>query len=87
MRFSSISNQGVSETPDFCRTYCDVTIFNPLAKSCQKDIKNALKFTESREKLKYGRQILDVENSTFNPLVFACAGGADLTSRLYLGFQ
>ena len=28
------------------------------------------------KKLKYEQRIIDVENSSFNPLIFACTGGA-----------
>ena len=45
----------------FSRTYFDVKI---------------LKYDETLKKLKYEQRILDVENSSFNPLVFACSGGA-----------
>ena len=60
----------------FSRTFFDVKIFNPLAKSCPKEVKEALKYHETLKKLKYERRILDVENSSFNPLVFACSRGA-----------
>ena len=60
----------------FCRTFFDVKIFNPLAKSCPKDINEAYKFHETQKKLKYESRIINVEKSTFNPLVFACTGGA-----------
>ena len=60
----------------FSRTYSDVKISNPLAKSCPKELKEAYKNHETLKKLKYEQRILDVENSSFNPLVFACSGGA-----------
>ena len=60
----------------FCRTFFDVKIFNPLAKSCPKDINEAYKFHETQKKLKYESRIIKVEKRTFNPLVFACTGGA-----------
>ena len=37
---------------------------------------DAYKQHESQKKLKYEQRIIDVEHSTFNPLVFACTGGA-----------
>ena len=60
----------------FSRTFFDVKIFNPLAKYCPKEVKEAYKYHETLKKLKYEQRILDVENSSFNPLVFACSGGA-----------
>ena len=60
----------------FERTYFDVRIFNPLATSCPKTIKDAYKYHETIKKLKYEERILEVENSSFNPIVFACTGGA-----------
>ena len=60
----------------FCRTFFDVKIFNPLAKSCPKNINEAYTYHENQKKLKYEQRIINVEKSTFNPLVFACTGGA-----------
>ena len=60
----------------FCRTFFDVKIFNPLARTCPKNVNEAYKFHESQKKLKYESRIINVEKSTFNPLVFACTGGA-----------
>ena len=57
----------------FERTSFDVKIFNPLAKSCPKTIRDSYKY---HEELKYEQRIRDVENSTFNPLVFSSTGGA-----------
>ena len=56
--------------------FFDVKIFNPLTKSCPNEVKEAYKYHETLKKLKYEQRILDVENSSFNPLVFACSGGA-----------
>ena len=52
----------------FSRAFFDVKIFNPHAKSCPKTIKEAYKYHESMKKLKYEQRIIDVENSSFNPL-------------------
>ena len=60
----------------FCRTFFDVKIFNPLARTCPKNVNEAYKFHESQKKLKYESRIINVEKSTFNPLIFACTGGA-----------
>ena len=59
----------------FCRTFFDVKIFNPLARTCLKNVNEAYRFHES-QKLKYESRIIIVEKSTFNPLVFVCTGGA-----------
>ena len=58
------------------RTCFDVKIFNPLAKYSPKEVKEATNYHETLKKLKYEQRILDVENSSFNPLVFSCSGGA-----------
>ena len=60
----------------FCRTFFDVKIFNPLARTCPKNVNEAYKFHESQKKLKYESRIINVEKSTFIPLIFACTGGA-----------
>ena len=60
----------------FERTFFDVKIFNPLAKSCPREIKEAYKYHENIKKLKYEDRIREVENSSFNPIVFAYTGGA-----------
>ena len=60
----------------FERTFFDVKIFNPLSKSCPREIKEAYKYHENIKKLKFEDRIREVENSSFNPIVFACTGGA-----------
>ena len=60
----------------FERRFFDVKIFNPLAKSCPKTIRDSYKYHEELRKLKYEQRIRDVENSSFNPLVFSSTGGA-----------
>ena len=60
----------------FERTLFDVKIFNPLAKSCPKIIRDSYKYHEELKKVKYEQRIRDFENSTFNPLVFSSTGGA-----------
>ena len=62
--------------PRFSRTFFDVKIFNPLAKTCPMIPKEAYRYHEELKKLKYERRIIDVENSTLTPLIFACTGGA-----------
>ena len=60
----------------FSRTFFDVKIFNIHAKPCPKTIFDAYKYHESVITLKYQQRILDVEHSSFVPLIFACTGGA-----------
>ena len=60
----------------FSKTFFDVKIFNPHAKSCPKTIPDAYKHHEQAKKLKYEQRIIELEKATFNPLVFSCTGGA-----------
>ena len=64
----------------FNRNFVDVKVFNPHAKSCPKAIKEAYKHHESQKRLKYEERIVEVENSSFNPLIFATTGGAAPTA-------
>ena len=64
----------------FNRTFFDVKIFNPHAKSCPKTIKDAYKHHESIKQNKYEEQIRETEHSSFNALVFACSGGVGPSS-------
>ena len=60
----------------FSRTFFDVKIVNPHAKICHKTISDAQKNHESVKTLEYQQRILNVEQSNFVPLIFACTGGA-----------
>ena len=60
----------------FSRTFFDVKVFNPYAKSCPRSILDSYKYHESIKKLKYEQRIIDVEKATFCPLIFSCTGGA-----------
>ena len=60
----------------FNRTFFDVKIFKPYAKSCPKTIKDAYKYHASIKRNKYEERIRETEHSSFNALVFACSGGA-----------
>ena len=51
----------------FNKTYFDVKIFNPLAKSCPESSSEAYKYHESIEKNKYEQRITVVERATFCP--------------------
>ena len=64
----------------FSRTFFDVKIFNPRAKSCPKTIADAYKYHESVKTLKYQQRTQDVEHSSFVPLIFVCTAGAALGS-------
>ena len=56
----------------FSRTFFAVKFFNLHAKSCPKILSDAYKYHERVKTLKYQQKILDVEHSSFVPLVFAC---------------
>ena len=58
------------------RTFFDVKFFNSHAKSCPKTISDAYKYHESVKTIKYQQRILDVEHSSFVPLILACTEGA-----------
>ena len=64
----------------FSPTFFDVKILNAHAKSCPKTISDSYKYHESVKTLKYQQLFLDVEHSSFVPLIFACTGGAALGS-------
>ena len=51
-------------------------IFNPHGKYCLKQINEAYKYHETLKKFKYGQRVLEVEGSSYAPLVFASTGGA-----------
>ena len=56
--------------------YCDVRVFNPLAKCyLNQSLVSAHKRNENEKKRQYNQRILQVENGTFTPLVFTCFGG------------
>ena len=76
MTLDLTSRQMESGGGQFSRTFFDVKIFNPHAKSCPKPISDAYKYPESVKTLKYQQTILDVEHSSFVPLIFACTGEA-----------
>ena len=58
----------------FCRTFFE--IFNLFANSCRKQIPEAYKHHEASKKRKYEQRIINVEKSSFSPLLFATTGGA-----------
>ena len=71
-----------SGVADSAEHFFNVKIFNPRAKSCPKTIADAYKYHESVKTLKYQQRTLDVEHSSFVPLIFGnalkfvCTAGA-----------
>ena len=60
----------------FERTYLDVRVFNPYAPSnSSNSISNNYRKHEQEKKRAYERRLLEVEHSTFTPLVFSATGG------------
>ena len=59
----------------FSRTFFDVKILTPHAKSCPNTISDAYKHHECQN-IKIPTKNLDVEHNSFVPLTFACTGGA-----------
>ena len=58
------------------KTFLDVRVFNPYARSYKNiDIEKCYKRHESEKKKMYEERILNVEHSTFTPLVFSVTGG------------
>ena len=58
------------------KAFCDIRVFNPLAKCYRK--KSLAKIHETNEKekkIKYAARVIEVEHGTFTPLVFSCFGG------------
>ena len=50
-------------------------VFNPLAKT-SRNIENPYKHHENVKKLKYQQRVIEVEHSSFVPLIFSCSGGS-----------
>ena len=60
----------------FERTYLDVRVFNPHAPTNRNtSISNCYRKHEAEKKRVYEQRILEVEHSTFTPLVFSATGG------------
>ena len=60
----------------FSKTFFNVKIFNPLAKSYPKSIHDAYTSYGFQRRLECERSIIPFKNENFNPLVFAHTGGA-----------
>ena len=72
-----------------CRTFFDVKVFSPYAKSCLRSIQDSYKYHESIKKLKYEQRIMEVDKSTFCPLIFSCTGraGPSESKTIQIRFQ
>ena len=64
----------------FSRAFFDLKIFNPHAKTSRKLHKDAYKYHKTLKNSKYQQRILNVEQSSFWPLIFECTGGAAPTA-------
>ena len=64
----------------FSRAFFDVKIFNPHAKTSRKLQKDAYEYHETLKNSNYQQRILNVEQSSFCPLIFGCTGGAAPTA-------
>ena len=61
-----------------CRqlAFSDIRVFNPFAKCYNaKHLKSVLKTHEKEKKRSYNQRIIETENGSFTPLIFACTGG------------
>ena len=56
----------------FSRAFFDVKIFNSQAKTLRKLHKDAYKYHQTLKNSKYQQRILNVEQSSFCPLLFGC---------------
>ncbi len=58
------------------KVFCDVRVFNPLAKCHRnKTLTKCHEMHEKEKKVKYAARVVEVEHGTFTPLVFSCFGG------------
>ena len=76
MTLNLTSRQMDTGEADSAELFSMKIFFNPHAKSCPKTISGAYKYHEKVETLKYKQRILDVEHSSFVPILFARTGGA-----------
>ena len=66
------------------RTLCDVRVFNPHAPSNSNcPLPNTYKKHEREKKNAYERRILEVEHSSFTPLIFSATGGMASSTRVF----
>ena len=58
------------------RAFCDIRVFNPLAKCHRsKPLAKVHQIHEKEKKTKYANRVLEVDQGSFTPLVFSCFGG------------
>ena len=58
------------------RAFCDIRVFNPLAKCHRsKPLTKVHEIHEKEKKVKYAYRVLEVDQGSFTPLVFSCFGG------------
>ena len=58
------------------KLYCDIRVFNPLAKCYRKNsLAKIHEKHEKEKKIKYAKRVIEVEHGSFTPLVFSCFGG------------
>lgn len=66
------------------RTYIDVRVFNPLAKSnSSAPISSVYKKHEKEKKWEYEDRVREVEHGSFTPLVMSCTGGLGNGSKVF----
>ena len=64
----------------FSRAFFDVKIFNSQAKTSLKLHKDAYKYHQTLKNSKYQQRVLNVEQSSFCPLLFGCSCDAATTA-------
>ena len=58
------------------KAFCDIRVFNPLAKTYKNQtLKAAHASNEEAKKREYGERVLFIEHGSFTPLVFTVFGG------------
>ena len=64
--------------------FCDVRVFNPLARwHLHHSLPAVHKKNENEKKREYNQRILQVEHGSFTPLVFSCFGGMSRECRCF----
>ena len=81
-KFSNSSNQARADVStrglwiNGQTAFCDVRVFNPLARChLHHSLPAVHKKNENEKKREYNQRILQVEHGSFTPLVFSCFGG------------
>ena len=58
------------------KLFCDIRVFNPLAKCyCKKSLEKMHETNEKEKKIIYAARIIEVEHGSFTPLVFHALEG------------